>query len=84
MRVALEPARLRALTDLLAQISQDLPLTARLARTAADAFTDKPRFVAGSMGPTTKAISVTGGVTFDALVEAFLGQAHARVDGGVD
>ncbi|MHC4162491.1 MAG: methionine synthase [Planctomycetota bacterium] len=57
---------------------------ARHARTAADAFTDKPRFVAGSMGPTTKAISVTGGVTFDALAATFLGQARALVEGGVD
>ena len=36
---------------------------ARLAREEADKLTDKPRFVAGSMGPTTKAISVTGGST---------------------
>jgi len=40
---------------------------ARIARRAADAFStpERPRFVAGSMGPTTKAISVTGGVTFE-------------------
>jgi len=57
---------------------------ARLARRAADAFTDKPRFVAGSMGPTTKAISVTGGVTFPELVATFTGQARALVEGGVD
>src|SRR5438874_6782422 len=37
-----------------------------LARQAADEFTKpgRPRFVGGSMGPTTKAITVTGGVTF--------------------
>src|SRR5215510_8893049 len=42
---------------------------AELARRAADEFHTeaKPRFVAGSMGPTTKAITVTGGVTFDGL-----------------
>ena len=34
---------------------------------------EKPRFVAGSMGPTTKAISVTGGITFDELVEHLRG-----------
>src|SRR5690242_19851565 len=41
----------------------------KLARQAADAVSTpaKPRFVAGSMGPTTKAITVTGGVTFDQL-----------------
>ena len=57
---------------------------ARLARAAADACTDKPRFVAGSIGPTTKAISVTGGVTFAELAATFEGQAHALVEGGVD
>jgi len=41
---------------------------ARIAREDAARFTDKPRFVAGSMGPTTKAISVTGGVTFEELI----------------
>ena len=44
----------------------------------------KPRFVAGSMGPTTKAISVTGGVTFPDLVGQFHEQARALLDGGVD
>ncbi|HWB82560.1 MAG TPA: methionine synthase [Bryobacteraceae bacterium] len=59
---------------------------AQLARQAADEFstTAKPRFVAGSMGPTTKAITVTGGVTFPQLVENFYHQAKALVDGGVD
>jgi 5-methyltetrahydrofolate--homocysteine methyltransferase len=55
---------------------------ARIARRVADAFEN--RFVAGSMGPTTKAISVTGGVEFDELKETFAGQAHALVEGGVD
>ena len=36
----------------------------------------RPRFVAGSMGPTTKAISVTGGVTFDQLADAYQEQAE--------
>src|SRR4051812_16446860 len=42
-----------------------------LARQAADRYSTpaQPRFVAGAMGPTTKAISVTGGVTFEALLE---------------
>lgn len=59
---------------------------ARLARQAAGAFAapGKPRFVAGSMGPTTKAISVTGGVSFDELREAYYEQARALVEGGVD
>jgi len=59
---------------------------ARLARQAADEFStsDKPRFVAGAMGPTTKAISVTGGVTFPELVDNFYQQSHALIEGGVD
>ena len=59
---------------------------AQLARDSADAFSTnaKPRFVAGSIGPTTKAISVTGGVTFPQLVDNFHDQAAALVDGGVD
>lgn len=61
-------------------------VAAQLARAAADAFStpDKPRFVAGSMGPTTKAISVTGGVTFDRLVETFSTQAEMLMRGGAD
>jgi len=59
---------------------------ARLARRLADEYATpaRPRFVAGSMGPTTKAISVTGGVTFEGLVTAFAAQAQALVEGGVD
>ncbi len=59
---------------------------AQLAREAADEFTtpEKPRFVAGSIGPTTKAISVVGGITFPELVENFHDQAKALADGGVD
>lgn len=45
---------------------------------------EKPRFVAGSIGPTTKAISVTGGITFESLVENFKVQAEGLYDGGVD
>jgi 5-methyltetrahydrofolate--homocysteine methyltransferase len=59
---------------------------AALARKAADEFSTstKPRFVAGSMGPTTKTITVTGGVTFDELREAFYVQASGLIEGGVD
>jgi 5-methyltetrahydrofolate--homocysteine methyltransferase len=59
---------------------------AELARRAADEFSapGKPRFVAGSIGPTTKAITVTGGVTFDELREAYFAQAKGLVEGGVD
>lgn len=58
----------------------------QLARAAADKFStpDKPRFVAGSIGPTTKAITVTGGVTFDELHQNFFAQAKALLEGGAD
>ena len=59
---------------------------ARLARGLADAASTpgKPRFVAGSMGPTTKSISVTGGITFEELAAAYHEQALGLVEGGVD
>ena len=59
---------------------------AELARQAADELStpQKPRYVAGSMGPTTKAITVTGGVTFEQLHEAYYVQAKGLVEGGVD
>lgn len=43
-----------------------------------------PRFVAASIGPTTKAISVTGGITFDELQEQFYQQVKGLYDGGAD
>jgi len=59
---------------------------AELARRAADELSTaaKPRFVAGSMGPTTKAISVTGGITFDQLRKNFYDQAKGLIEGGAD
>ena len=59
---------------------------ARLARQAAEecATPGRPRFVAGSMGPTTKAITVTGGVTFRELEDTFYVQAKGLIEGGVD
>lgn len=62
--------------------------SAVIARKIADEFTsmspEKPRFVAGSMGPTTKSLSVTGGITFDELSDNFFEQAKGLYDGGVD
>ncbi|WP_341959964.1 methionine synthase [Planococcus maritimus] len=43
-----------------------------------------PRFVAGALGPTTKTLSVTGGITFDALKADFQVQAKALIEGGAD
>ncbi|MGH9480501.1 MAG: methionine synthase [Terriglobales bacterium] len=59
---------------------------AALARQAADAFATpkRARWVAGSIGPTTKAITVTGGISFDQLRAAFHQQAEALLEGGAD
>jgi 5-methyltetrahydrofolate--homocysteine methyltransferase len=59
---------------------------AAIARRVADEVStpDHPRFVAGSMGPTTKTISVTGGVTWKELAESFRIQAEGLIEGGVD
>jgi len=58
---------------------------AELAREVADAYsTDiKPRFVAGSMGPTTK-LPTLGHIAFDTLKEAYTEQAEGLLVGGVD
>ncbi len=59
---------------------------AQLARQAADECSTpaRPRWVLGSMGPTTKAITVTGGITFRQLEENYYEQAKALVEGGAD
>ncbi|BCB03561.1 methionine synthase [Bacillus sp. KH172YL63] len=61
-------------------------VAAEIARNAADAVTtpEWPRFVAGSLGPTTKTLSVTGGISFDELTENYRIQAEGLLDGGVD
>ncbi|RIV27836.1 methionine synthase [Fibrisoma montanum] len=70
--------------------------SAKIAREAADDVTrltpDKPRFVAGAMGPTTRLASMSPDVnnpgyraiTFDQLVEAFYTQVSGLVEGGAD
>jgi 5-methyltetrahydrofolate--homocysteine methyltransferase len=70
--------------------------SAKLARQAADEFTakspDKPRFVAGSMGPTNRTASMSPDVNdpgyravhFDELKEAYLEQIKGLIDGGAD
>ena len=50
----------------------------------AESTPEKPRFVAGSMGPTTKTISVTGGITFEELAADYHIQAAGLIEGGVD
>ncbi|MGA2589207.1 MAG: methionine synthase [Bryobacteraceae bacterium] len=59
---------------------------ARLARQAAGEFSTslKPRFVAGSMGPTRKSITISRTITFDHMVQDYYDLAKPLVDGGVD
>ncbi|MCP4092834.1 MAG: methionine synthase [Planctomycetes bacterium] len=69
---------------------------AEVARASADAFTakdpSKPRYVAGSMGPTNRMCSMSADVEdpgaratdFDSMREAYLTQAQGLYDGGVD
>jgi 5-methyltetrahydrofolate--homocysteine methyltransferase len=57
---------------------------ARKAAEAAEAKDGRMRWVAGSIGPTTKAISVTGGITFEELVDNFAVQAEGLAIGGSD
>ncbi|WP_276351416.1 methionine synthase [Cohnella caldifontis] len=59
---------------------------ARLAREACDKYSTEqwPRYAAGAIGPTTKTLSVTGGITFGELVDSYREQAAALIEGGVD
>jgi 5-methyltetrahydrofolate--homocysteine methyltransferase len=66
--------------------------SAKIAKEVASEFTDKPRFVAGSIGPTNRTASISPDVndpgyraiSFDQLVEAYKQQVEALMDGGVD
>ncbi len=66
--------------------------SAKIAREVADEFTDKPRFVAGSIGPTNRTASMSPDVndpgfraiTFDQLKIAYKQQVEALIDGGCD
>jgi 5-methyltetrahydrofolate--homocysteine methyltransferase len=61
-------------------------LAARLARAAADEFSTaaKPRFVAGSMGPTNKSLTLRADISFGQLSDSYLIQARGLLEGGVD
>jgi 5-methyltetrahydrofolate--homocysteine methyltransferase len=82
-----------AMEDLAAEINV---AAARLARSAADAATvktpNRPRFVAGAMGPTNRTASISPDVnnpgfrntSFEELAEAYAEQARALIEGGAD
>ncbi len=71
------------LSDKCREISE---AAARLAREAVDARStpERPRFVIGAMGPGTRTITVTGGVTFEEVREAYREQARGLIAGGAD
>lgn len=66
--------------------------SAKIAREVADEYTDKPRFVAGSIGPTNRTASMSPdvndpgyrAVNFDDLKVAYKQQVEALIDGGSD
>ena len=66
--------------------------SARIAKKASNSFNDKPRFVAGSVGPTNRTASISPevndpsyrNISFDQLNDAYQEQIEALVDGGVD
>jgi 5-methyltetrahydrofolate--homocysteine methyltransferase len=78
-----------ALEDAVYQINYQ---SATIAKEVANEFTDKPRFVAGSIGPTNRTASISPDVndpgfraiSFDQLVDAYKQQVEALMDGGVD
>ncbi|TWT58037.1 Methionine synthase [Thalassoglobus neptunius] len=79
------------LSDLTYEINKT---AAELARRAADDYTkktpDKPRFVAGSIGPTNRQLSMNADepgarpVTFDQMAASYAEQVRGLIDGGVD
>jgi 5-methyltetrahydrofolate--homocysteine methyltransferase len=77
------------LEDLVYELNYE---SAKIAREVADELTDKPRFVAGSIGPTNRTASMSPDVndpgfraiTFDELKIAYKQQVQALIDGGCD
>jgi 5-methyltetrahydrofolate--homocysteine methyltransferase len=71
--------------DLQDKVAEINIAAARIAKKVAQQFStkDKPRFVAGSIGPTTKLPSL-GHIKFDDMVAGYIEQAAALIEGGVD
>ena len=78
-----------ATEDLVYEINLE---SAKIARKAADSFTESPRFVCGALGPTNRTASLSPdvndpgfrNVSFDELVVAYSEQARGLLDGGAD
>src|SRR5580704_5125691 len=71
--------------DLQDRVAEINIAAAKLAKDVAAQFStkDKPRFVAGSMGPTTKMPSL-GHIPYEQMLNVFVEQALALIEGGVD
>src|SRR6059058_2899504 len=71
--------------DLQDKVAEINIAAAKIAREVAQQFStkDKPRFVAGSIGPSTKLPSL-GHIKFDDMVAGYFEQARALIEGGVD
>jgi 5-methyltetrahydrofolate--homocysteine methyltransferase len=72
-----------ALEDRVFEINQ---AAARLSREVAAAYSTpaRPRFVAGNLGPTTKSLSVIGGITFQEMADVYHGWSAGLIAGGAD
>ena len=78
-----------ATEDLVYEINLE---SAKIARKAADSFSESPRFVCGALGPTNRTASLSPdvndpgfrNVSFDELVVAYSEQARGLLDGGAD
>ena len=67
------------------RINREAALIARkVSNEMAERQSGRTTFVAGAMGPTTRTISVTGGLTFDELAADYHQQAAGLIEGGVD
>ncbi|MCH8299118.1 MAG: homocysteine S-methyltransferase family protein, partial [Candidatus Marinimicrobia bacterium] len=68
--------------------SQTREINRRAAELACEAIKKygdgKPLWVAGSMGPSTKTIQVTGGIDFDGVIAQYIPQILGLIEGGVD
>ena len=69
--------------DIVDRLEELAEASARIAREVADEYTDKPRFVLGSMGPGTK-LPTLGHVEFAAIRDAYQRQVAAMIRGGID
>ena len=73
------------LDDIVYELSRQ---SAHLAREEADTFmltpVAKPRFVAGSVGPGNKSLSLSSDITFEQLTNAYIPQIEGLLDGGCD